>query len=330
MSTPEISVVIPTRDRWPRLSSCGLASALQQRDVDVEVIVVDDGSTDETARELAKLTDPRLRVLRHDTPRGVSRARNTGIRAARGEWLAFLDDDDLWSPWKLHEQLEVARSQHASLVYCAAVFVDDDRAVTGVASFPDPADISTRLLVANVVPGGCSGVIARTRLVRDVGCFDERLWILADWDLWIRLTETGHAAACPDVLTGYAVHSANMTVERIQGIIGEFEYLAEKHRARALALGVEIDREQMLRWVARQERRGLSYAVQAERRAGRRLRAIALSLRAAFRYRSPDDVFRAVGIALGERSIRIGARLRRRPRSAELVAHEPAWLDLYR
>src|SRR5690348_694187 len=98
---PDISVVIPTRNRWDLLSRSGLSAALMQEDVDVEIIVVDDGSTDETPARLAALEDPRVTVIRHDQPRGVAAARNRGIAAARGEWLAFLDDDDLWAPDKL-------------------------------------------------------------------------------------------------------------------------------------------------------------------------------------------------------------------------------------
>ena len=95
---PEVSVVVPTRDRWELLSTCALPSATCQEGVAIEVIVVDDGSSDGTAAGLAALDDPRVLTVRHDRPRGVSAARNSGIRAARGTWLAFLDDDDLWAP----------------------------------------------------------------------------------------------------------------------------------------------------------------------------------------------------------------------------------------
>ena len=82
---PEVSVVIPTRDRWSLLPSHALPSALCQEDVELEVVVVDDGSTDGTAAGLALVNDPRLRVLRHDTPRGVAGARNAGLSTVRGE-----------------------------------------------------------------------------------------------------------------------------------------------------------------------------------------------------------------------------------------------------
>ena len=97
----------PQPGRGPRRRT-PCRSALAQRDVDVEVVVVDDGSDEDGRRALEALTDSRVRVVRHATREGQSRARNTGIEAARGEWIAFLDDDDLWSPDKLREQLDAA------------------------------------------------------------------------------------------------------------------------------------------------------------------------------------------------------------------------------
>src|SRR5258708_17351459 len=121
----EISVVIPTRDRWPLLESRALRSALEQEDVDHEVIVVDDGSTDETSERLEGLGDPRLRAVRLNRSGGMAHARNAGIETALGTWVAFLDDDDVWSPCKLRRQLDAARSARADLVYAGAVAVDE-------------------------------------------------------------------------------------------------------------------------------------------------------------------------------------------------------------
>src|SRR4051794_9011163 len=111
---PEVSVVIPTRDRRHLLETT-LAAALNQREVDYEVIVVDDGSGDGTATELAAIGDPRLRVLRNGASQGVSAARNRAIAEARAPWIAFLDDDDVWSPELLRRQLETVRGTDAVL-----------------------------------------------------------------------------------------------------------------------------------------------------------------------------------------------------------------------
>lgn len=106
MTTPLLSVVIPTWNR-ARLVCEAVESALSQRTGQVEVIVVDDGSTDDTANILTRNFDSRIHLLRLPHRRGVGAARNTGVRAASGELLAFLDSDDLWLPGKLDAELRV-------------------------------------------------------------------------------------------------------------------------------------------------------------------------------------------------------------------------------
>ena len=97
MSAPEVSVIIPTRNRWPLLSTHALPSALAQKDVELEVVVVVDAASDDDTAELVEaLDDPRVRVVLDETQRRLPGARNVGAGVARGTWLAFLDDDDIW------------------------------------------------------------------------------------------------------------------------------------------------------------------------------------------------------------------------------------------
>src|SRR2546423_14232984 len=105
---PTVSVVVPTHNR-SRMLIQTLDSVCRQRDVEVEIVVVNDGSIDETLDAIARLGDARIRVLDESPPAGVSAARNRGIQSAAGDWIAFLDDDDLWSPDKLRNQLAAAR-----------------------------------------------------------------------------------------------------------------------------------------------------------------------------------------------------------------------------
>src|SRR4051794_37222555 len=93
---PQVSVILPTHNRSSMLRQA-LRSALDQERVDLEVIVVDDGSTDDTQEVLSRTYDERLSVIHNERPVGVARARNAAISRARGEWVAFLDDDDLWA-----------------------------------------------------------------------------------------------------------------------------------------------------------------------------------------------------------------------------------------
>ena len=107
--TAEITVVIPTHNR-AQLMPKTLRSVLRQRGVELEVVVVDDGSSDATPEILQRIRDPRVRWLRHEEPQGVANARNLGFVAVDTPWVAFTDDDDLWAPDKLACQLAARRA----------------------------------------------------------------------------------------------------------------------------------------------------------------------------------------------------------------------------
>ena len=113
---PDVSVVIPTRNRSALLGQT-LHSVLWQRDVDFEVIIVDEASTDDTSDLLTTFSDNRIRVIHNNAPTGVASARNRGAKEARGRWLAFVDDDDLWSPEKLAVQVRKAEALNRDWVY---------------------------------------------------------------------------------------------------------------------------------------------------------------------------------------------------------------------
>ncbi len=286
----EVSVVIPTRNRW-RLLQTTLASALDQQDVTLEAIVVDDASTDDTGERLAAMPDERIRVLRHETRQGPGPARNTGIAAARGEWIAFLDDDDLWSPRKLRTQLDAALQQEASFSYGDAVVIDvEGRSLELEGRLPSPRGLLPRLLEENVIPGAASNVVARSELVRRLGGFDPHLFHLNDWDFWIRLAGAGSAAACTEVLVGVRRHGDNQyLVDDLGKLPAEFEYLRTKHAATAARHGVEADRKQFSHWLA-----------SGHRLRGERGHAARTYARTALACRSPGMAFLALRVALGE------------------------------
>jgi glycosyltransferase involved in cell wall biosynthesis len=206
----EISVVIPTRNRR-RLLARTLGTVLAQEHVDIEVVVVDEGSEDGTGAYLAGLGDRRIHVVRHDRPKGVAAARNAGIQRAEADWVAFTDDDDLWAPGKLCAQLAaLERSPEAGWSCTGAILIDDQLRVIRPHVLPDVVDVTDLLLVGNVVPGGASSVVARTDLVRRLGGFDTKLANLADWDQWIRLALAAPLAPVDRPLVGYLVHQSGM------------------------------------------------------------------------------------------------------------------------
>jgi glycosyltransferase involved in cell wall biosynthesis len=317
-----VTVVVPTKDRWPVLSRAALPGVLEQRAVDVELVVVDDGSSDGTSERLVELGDPRVRVVRHDMARGVAAARNAGIAAARGRWISFLDDDDLWAPAKLREQLDAAAAADAVFVYAPGAAVDGAHRFLFNVAAPDPAMITDQLLRWNVIWCGCSNVMARADVVHELGGFDESFFQLADWDLWIRLALAGPAAACRDVLVAYTIHADNMLLTHQPDVFPEFERLKAKHASAAAAHGVQLDGARFARWVA-----------SGHARAGRRRTAVGIYLRSAHRNGDPGAVLRAVGALLGGPVVSAGRKVippDRRSRLPKLALPEPAWLAAYR
>jgi glycosyltransferase involved in cell wall biosynthesis len=304
-----VTVIIPTRDRR-RFLERSVRDALRQAGVELEVVVVDDGSREPGAVEGIERLDPRIRLVRHDRPRGVAAARNTGIENAGAEWVAFLDDDDRWAPTKLRTQLDAATAAEASWAYCAAVTIDQDDRVLFMTRPGQPSTVDW-LGIVNPVPGGCSNVVARTELVREVGGFDERLALLADWDLWIRLAAGACPAVCEQVLVAYRLHPDNMHIRNVEAVDVELDYLAEKYRTEGDGV-----RHDLLVWPA------LPWQAKAYRRAGRRGRAARLYLRRWRLTHDTRDFAQAMISLIGEPAIRVVRRHWTRGRLSR-----PEWLD---
>jgi len=289
--TPEVSVVIPTRDRWHLLSARALPSALEQEGVDVEVVVVDDGSTDDTKEQLKGLAEPRVRTVRNVEPKGVAAARNAGIAAASGDWIAFFDDDDVWSPRKLSVQLDALRRSGASFAYCGVVALDEDGTPTALIEAPPVDDLVSSLLRRNTLPAGSSNVLVAKERLQHVGGFDEELSYIADWDLWLKLALSASAVACPEPLVGYVRHRGRMRLGG-RAAVAELRRFEEKHAS----VGLRLDPSSFVGWIAGEHRR-----------AGRRPQAIGAYLRAGLLYRDPAHFVRAGATVFDWR----GAGLRR-------------------
>ena len=320
-SVPDVSVVIPTRNRWQLLSRHALPSALAQVDVELEVVVVDDASEDETSARLSQLEDPRVRVVAHEARRGLAAARNSGAAVARGTWLSFLDDDDLWAPDKLRVQIDAATALGRDWAYARAIVVDSELRVIADHPFPQPEDVEALLHGGNHVPGGGSNVIVLAETHRQVGGFDEELRYFEDWDFWLRLVTRGIPAACPEVVVARVEHGQNMLFRDRANVLVDFERLLSKHR------GVtQADRLAVAEWLAHEHVR-----------AGMHRRAAVLYLRAASHYRSPGNLVAAGGALFGRRGVAAASRLlmavrgRTHLREATNGAAPPApaWLNLY-
>ena len=279
-----VSVVIPTRNRWPLLSRA-LASALAQEDVAVEVVVVDDGSSDVTT-DLKTAADERIIYLRNEPSVGVARARNRGIRKARGKWVAFLDDDDFWAPIKLRSQLLACAAEDAAFSYTSLVSVNPTLSRRRVSRATPPVGLERTLLEMNAI-GTPSSVMVRRTLLEEIGGFDPAFSILADWDLYIRIAAIGRGALCEAPLTAYLSHATNMHLDA-ESALEEFRRLRAKHQSLAESSNVTIGGIAWWEWLA-----------DAFRRSGHRFRGAALYLWLAIRFREPGCVARAAGTLTG-------------------------------
>jgi glycosyltransferase involved in cell wall biosynthesis len=246
MSVPTVSVVIPTRNRRELLVRT-LHTVLDQHRVSLEVLVVDDGSEDGTAAHLRLVGDPRLSVIRNEARLGVAGARNVGLSQARGEWVAFKDDDDLWAPNKLAMQLDAITSDpEAGWSYPGAVTVDDRLRIVSAERAP-PRDRLHNLLAFNIIPGGGSGVMVRTELARSVGGFDPRLSLLADWDMWIRLIVRARPAIVDRPLVAYLRYGNSMS-SRGDGFENELHTVDSKHASTRSEWGVALNHKAVQGW----------------------------------------------------------------------------------
>lgn len=223
---PRVSVVISSYNRR-HLLAAALLSALRQRQVDLEIIVVDNGSTDGTRDELASYRDARLRIIRNEVSLGSVGGRNTGLAAARGEWVGFLDDDDLWSPDKLHAQLEAADATGRDWVYTGCVHIDGQHRIISGRPPLAPDRVVEELPFRFVIPGGMSNLLWRQGCLDVDGLLDPRLPFPADWDVSLRLARRGPPAAVFRPLVAYRQHDTNMSRDAVR-FRQELDLLEEK------------------------------------------------------------------------------------------------------
>ena len=206
---PDVSVIIPAYN-CAGLVRASLDSALSQRGVTLEVIVVDDGSTDDTVGIVESYGEP-VRCIRQSN-QGAYVARNRAAAAARGDWLAFLDADDLWFADKLVKQLQLAEPE-VGLIYSDYSHMDSSNRVRGRAS--DAAElvqgkIFDHLLVDNFI--GTSTVLMRTRIFNELGGFATDITGCADWDMWLRYAVGDREVRVyTEPLSAYRWHAGQMS-----------------------------------------------------------------------------------------------------------------------
>ncbi|PIG94123.1 glycosyltransferase family A protein [Gloeocapsopsis sp. IPPAS B-1203] len=224
---PQVSVIIPAYNAMNYLPET-LDSLLKQTFDDFETIIVNDGSTDEIERWAAQITDPRVKLISQEN-RGLAAARNTGIAHAQGEYLAFLDADDLWKPTKLEKQVQSLQSNpDVGLVYTWTVVADPNGKPTGrvFASLAE-GNVWKKLTEFNIV--GCGSVaMVRRSCFEKVGVFDRNLgsWV-EDWDMWLRIASSYPFAVIKEPLVYYRQHLNNGS-KNLQAMEQNFYKVIEK------------------------------------------------------------------------------------------------------
>jgi glycosyltransferase involved in cell wall biosynthesis len=265
---PLVSVVIPTRDRMHFLMRA-VDSVLKQSQGDLELTIVDDASQDGTAAYLVQLqrNDARVQSVRNDVARGGAGARNQGIAASRGQWIAFLDDDDEWLPGKLQRQLQMLQSA-PSAVACSCDFIM--RYSSGRSKMVRVTQHATlqQLLFQNEL-GSASLCMCSSTVLKSIGGFDTNLPSAQDQDLWARLRQQGDVVVCSEPLVLYSAHGGRRITNDMQAqYLGARRYYF-KHRDN---MDLRCRRDRMARSCYLMSR-------QASRPVRHRLRYLRLSMR---------------------------------------------------
>ncbi|MFQ4140939.1 glycosyltransferase family A protein [Chlorogloeopsis sp. ULAP02] len=183
---PKVSVIIPAYNAMNYLPET-VDSVLRQTFTDFEVLIIDDGSSDQIVQWVCELKDPQVKLISQEN-QGVSIARNTGIAHSQGEYVAFLDADDLWTPTKLEKQV-ICLDQNPSvgLVHTWMVLIDCKGKSSGrVMTSNAEGNAWKQLLEKNMV--ACSSVMVRRCCLQTVGGFEPNLNFAEDWDMWIRFS----------------------------------------------------------------------------------------------------------------------------------------------
>ena len=266
-----ISVIVPTRNRVARLAGA-IRSIRSQTLKPLEIVVVDDASTDATPSFLAGLVqrgDERscLRVIRSERQGGASHARNLGIAASRGKMLAFLDDDDRWMPDKLAVQSVALRnaSPRVGLV-CCAYRVVLDRVGRVVKTWHPPAQPMDLRYFLRTTGFMTSVPLLHRACFEQIGGFDERLSGGQDLDMWIRIAERFDVLAAGEILAEHVIHGEQITTNLPAKARAGVQIL-NKHRARLAAhpdlLGRHLKRAALLLCAAGEAETGRAYLAEA-------------------------------------------------------------------
>jgi len=203
-----------------------LESVLQQTFTDFEVLIINDGSSDNIVQWVSGLVDPRVKLISQEN-QGLSAARNTGIAHAQADYIAFVDADDLWASAKLEKQVRCLDDQpEVGLVHAWMVLVDERGKSTGrVLKSSAEGDVWEQIVQSNKI--ACPSVMVRRCCFDTVGVFERNLRSIEDWDMWIRIATRYPFAVIPEPLAYYRQLPTSMS-KNCQVMEQSFHHVIEK------------------------------------------------------------------------------------------------------
>jgi glycosyltransferase involved in cell wall biosynthesis len=251
MTEPLVSIILPTYNGISRgFLAAAVQSVLAQTYRKFELIIVDDGSTDNIAAGCREhLKDGRVRIV-HRENGGLSAARMTGVQNATGEFIAFLDDDDRWTPEKLAKQLEFfaqCPDAKAGMVFTGVRLIDAAGHLIGARVKSASGDMYRRLVLEGNLITAPSAVMLRHSVIKEVGNFDPAMKSLEDLDLWLRVARRYHIYSMSELLTDYRLHGNTITAKSF----AREEAFEQKLYEKVLAADPQFDRRTIFRNMTR-------------------------------------------------------------------------------
>lgn len=241
----KISVIIPTHNRADLLPRAIKSIQNQTMPVD-EIIVVSDGSTDNTDQVVneMKAADDRIQLISYHPGRNGNYARNQGLRAAKGEFIAFLDDDDEWLPEKTEKQMKVfAEHPEYGIVYSGQTCVFKDIDFSYITKPSWEGDLSQRIFYHNDI-GTPSQVIVKASVLKEAGEFDLDLGALQDYDLWIRCCQKTQVGFVKEpCIIYYNTSAVNQVSSNTEKYIKAERYIAAKYESIVNSYGVAVQKD---------------------------------------------------------------------------------------
>jgi glycosyltransferase involved in cell wall biosynthesis len=192
-----VSVIVPTYNREKTILRA-INSILKQTYKDIEIIIIDDYSNDNTQEVVKSLNNDKIKYIKQDKNRGACAARNIGIKLAKGEYIAFLDSDDEWLPEKIEKQIKFLKTNNADIVFCSYVCYVDNKKLIIPNKKIDTNVLYEKLLYGNFITTG--SILGKAKCFNDVN-FDLNLPRFQDWDLVINMTQKYNIQHLPEILT---------------------------------------------------------------------------------------------------------------------------------